>query len=213
MEINNIGDLFVVAAPSGAGKTSLVKALIEQVPLAAVAISHTTRKPRPGEVDGVNYYFVERSTFEKLQIDGVFLESANVFGNLYGTSLLEVERVRRRGEHVILEIDWQGARQIRTLVPESQSIFILPPSLQTLKARLLTRGQDDDKTIARRTREAIGEISHYMEFDYIIVNDSFGRALADLVSIIEGKGDALKLARQKRRLAPLIEDLLPQTMP
>ncbi|XOV86153.1 MAG: guanylate kinase [Pseudomonadota bacterium] len=213
MATKNPGHLFVVAAPSGAGKTSLVKALIEQVPRAAVAVSHTTRSPRPGEVEGVNYYFVDRPAFEQMQREGAFLESANVFGNLYGTSLAEVERVRHRGDHVILEIDWQGARQIRALVPESRSIFILPPSLQTLKLRLLTRGQDDDRTIARRTREAIGEISHYPEFDYIIVNDNFNRALAELISIIEGKGEGHRLVRQKKRLAPLIADLLPRTMP
>jgi guanylate kinase len=204
--------LYVVAAPSGAGKTSLVDALIKTMPTAGVAVSHTTRPRRKDEVDGVNYHFVTETAFRAMQTSNGFVESAVVFGNLYGTSRAEIDRLRAAGQHVILEIDWQGARQIRSTLPWTQSIFILPPSLATLRSRLLARGQDDLQTIDRRMSEAISEMSHYAEFDYIVINDRFDHALAQLVRIIQGEGDGQKLAAQRRVLDPLIADLLPRPM-
>jgi guanylate kinase len=201
--------LFVVAAPSGAGKTSLVNALLETMPGAGVAVSHTTRPRRPHEVDGVNYHFVTEAVFRKMQSEHAFIESATVFGNLYGTSRAEVDRLTAAGRDVILEIDWQGARQIRKAVPKATTIFILPPALATLRGRLLGRAQDDQDAIAARTAEAINEISHYDEFDFIVVNDEFKQALADLARIIQGNGDDLRLADQRERLAPLLAELLP----
>lgn len=205
------GNLFVVSAPSGAGKTSLVKALIDGMPEAGVAVSHTTRPRRADEVDGVNYHFVSAERFREMQSAGAFLESATVFGNLYGTSQAEVQSITVGGRHVILEIDWQGAQQIRRVVPGAASIFILPPSLHTLQARLLARAQDDPDTIARRTAEAITEISHYEEFDYVVVNDRFETALDDLRRIIRGQGEDLRLETQRKRLAPLLSDLMPSS--
>ena len=209
----NFGELFVVAAPSGAGKTSLVKALLESMPDTAVAVSHTTRPRRAGEVDGVNYHFVSEEVFQALLARDAFVESATVFGNFYGTSKAEVERIVASGRHVILEIDWQGAQQIRRVVPDAKMIFILPPSLATLKARLEGRNQDDRATIERRTAEAITEISHYGEFDYLVVNDDFGQALADLQRIVNGDGEDLAISVQQVRLAPLLADLLPPSVP
>ena len=206
------GRLFVVAAPSGAGKTSLVKALIDSMPDVGVAVSHTTRPKRAGEIDGVNYHFVTTEAFQRMQESRAFLEWATVFGNLYGTSRAEVERITASGRHVILEIDWQGARQIRQALPGVTSIFILPPSLETLKARLLARAQDDPASIARRTAEAINEISHHDEFDYIVVNDDFETALAELASIVHGQGEALRLDAQRKHLAALIAELMPPSM-
>lgn len=202
----------MVAAPSGAGKTSLLKALIDAMPDVGVAVSHTTRPKRADEVDGVNYHFVTTETFRDMQSREAFLESATVFGNLYGTSRAAVEHVTRGGQHVILEIDWQGARQIRRIVPGVTTIFILPPSLDTLKTRLLARAQDDPATIERRTAEAIGEISHYGEFDYLVVNDDFRSALADLARIIHGEADDLRIGLQREKLAPLLSELQPSSV-
>ena len=178
------GSLFIVAAPSGAGKTSLVQALVRQDPNVRLSVSHTTRPPRNGETEGRDYYFVNTETFASMRDAGAFLESANVFDNHYGTSAEAVHQQLSQGFDVILEIDWQGAAQVRRNFADSQSIFILPPSKSTLEHRLRNRGQDDDATIARRMRDAEREISHYIEFDYLIVNDDFKQALQSLTAIV-----------------------------
>ncbi|MEX1196501.1 MAG: guanylate kinase [Pseudohongiellaceae bacterium] len=201
------GTLYTVSAPSGAGKTSLVNALLDgSDPSLCVSISHTTRAQRPGEQDGVNYHFVDRETFLDMRDRGEFLESAEVFGNLYGTSQPWVEKQLAQGRDVILEIDWQGAAQVRRLVNPTKSIFILPPSLETLEQRLSERGQDDSETIARRMRQARDEISHYCEADYLVINEVFSAALDDLRAILR----AARLERQQQLAnnAPLLEDLL-----
>jgi len=198
----------VVAAPSGAGKTSLVKALILSMPNVEVAVSHTTRKRRPDEVDGVNYHFVDQARFKQLQTQDAFVESAQVFGNLYGTSRQAIDEIADIGHHTILEIDWQGAAQIRQRDPMSVHIFILPPSLEALRSRLLTRGQDDPETIAKRMNEAINEMSHYREFDYLVVNDQFDEALEDLTHIVQGRGEDLRVQTQYARHQVLIDALL-----
>ncbi len=193
------GKLFVVSAPSGAGKTSLVRALIESRNDVAVAVSHTTRNMRPGEIDGTNYHFIGKTVFQKMVSENAFLEWATVFDNFYGTSRQEVERILDNGQHLILEIDWQGADQIRQQHPEALSIFILPPSLLILRQRLESRGQDDAATVAKRTSAAIEEISHCKSFDYILINDKFEDALVDLNAIVGGHGDHL------RHTSPLYE--------
>lgn len=176
--------LYVVSAPSGGGKTSLVNALLERDGRVALSVSHTTRPPRPGERDGVHYYFVDRETFDRLAAQGAFLEHAEVFGNRYGTGREAVERQLAAGLDVLLDIDWQGARQVRRSDPSVRTIFILPPSLEVLRQRLVARGQDSDEVIARRMRAARDEISHAGEFDFLVVNDDFGAALADLQAIV-----------------------------
>ena len=181
------GTLFIVTAPSGAGKTSLVKALIEQEQRLRVSVSHTTRAKRPGEVDGVNYHFVDKSEFMEMLQAGAFFESAEVYGNHYGTSQLWVNEQLEKGLDVILEIDWQGAEQVRNLDPKACSIFILPPSLQALQTRLEARAQDDTETIEERMSEAVTEISHVAEADFVIVNDDFATALADLCAVIRSR--------------------------
>ena len=178
------GTLFIVTAPSGAGKTSLVKALIEREQLLRVSVSHTTRAKRPGEEDGVNYHFVDEATFTEMLRTGSFFESAQVYGNHYGTSQLWVNQQLDAGLDVILEIDWQGAVQVRNLDPKACSIFILPPSLKTLKIRLLNRAQDDAETIEKRMSEAVAEISHVAEANFVVINDDFDTALEDLCAII-----------------------------
>jgi len=178
------GSLFIVAAPSGAGKTSLVQALVRQEQNVRLSVSHTTRPPRSGEVEGRDYFFVDPQTFAGMRDAGAFLESANVFDNHYGTSADAVHQQLSQGFDVILEIDWQGAAQVRRNFAESQSVFILPPSKSTLEHRLRNRGQDDEATIARRMRDAEREISHYIEFDYLIVNDDFDQALQSLTAIV-----------------------------
>ena len=200
------GNLFIVSAPSGAGKTSLVAALVERINDLCISISHTTRPRRPGEEDGVNYHFTDRETFLRMVAENRFLEHAEVFGNLYGTSSDWVEATRRQGQDVILEIDWQGATQVRHLVPDAKSIFILPPSLEVLAARLRGRGQDGDEVIAQRLAGAREELSHYPEFDFLLVNDDFERALHDLSAIINSS--RLNQAAQQARLAPVLTDLL-----
>lgn len=202
------GNLFVLAAPSGAGKTSLVKALIASTPDIEVAVSHTTRPRRPDEVNGVNYFFVDENEFRRMTENHEFAESAFVFGSYYGTSKQEVNRILERGHHLILEIDWQGAAQIRTEIPTASTIFILPPSLSTLRERLHNRAQDDEQTVQRRMNEAIDEISHYIEFDYIVVNDNFDDALSDLTSIMNSEGENLLSGKQLPRLESLISSLL-----
>jgi guanylate kinase len=176
--------LYVVSAPSGGGKTSLVNALLERDPLVALSVSHTTRPPRPGERDGVHYFFVDEAAFEALAADGSFLEHARVFDHRYGTGRESVERQLADGLDVLLDIDWQGARQIRASFPSARTLFILPPSLDELRRRLVGRGQDSEAVIERRMRAARDEISHAGEFDFLIVNDDFEEALADLHAVI-----------------------------
>jgi guanylate kinase len=201
------GTLFTISAPSGAGKTSLVNALLAgQDTRVCVSVSHTTRPGRPGETDGVNYHFVNRDTFVALQEAGEFLESAEVFGNLYGTSRAWVQSQLDMGKDVILEIDWQGAAQVRQALSDVRSIFILPPSLQTLLERLTNRGQDDQATINRRMEQARNEMSHYHEADFLIINDSFEQALADLSAIF--RAVRLEQARQRVKNQQLLAELL-----
>ena len=177
-------NLFVVAAPSGGGQTSLVNALLEQDLQVKLSVSHTTRPPRPGERDGVHYHFVDQESFLNLVDQGAFLEHARVFDYYYGTGRMEVERQLEAGFDVLLDIDWQGARQIRESYPSCCGIFIIPPSLDVLRQRLIARGQDSEDVIQRRMRDAQSEISHWSEFDFIIINDVFDEALADMQSII-----------------------------
>lgn len=202
----SIGTLFIVSAPSGAGKTSLVRALRENLEGFTVSVSHTTRAQRPGEVHGRDYFFVNHAEFEGMIESGGFLEHARVFDNYYGTARATVEKALSEGQDVLLEIDWQGARQIRSLMPDCISIFILPPSRRTLEERLKARGQDDPDTIARRMRDAISEMSHYSEYDYLIVNDDFDRALAELRSVVVAS--RLETGRQSEAYKDLIAGLL-----
>ena len=200
------GTLYIVAAPSGAGKSSLVNALLERERDIVLSISHTTRPPRPGDVDGEHSQFVNRGVFERLVADNAFLEHAEVFGNLYGTSRKAVEPLLEQGRDVLLEIDWQGARQVRKVMPDSVSIFILPPSREELERRLRTRAADSAVTIARRLAESREEIAHVEDFDYVVVNDEFADALADLRSIVTSR--RLRREAQVARHAALIADLL-----
>ena len=200
------GTLYIVSAPSGAGKTSLVKALLDSNEQIRVSVSHTTRSMRPGEVDGVNYHFVAREEFLGMLEQDEFLEHAEVFGNLYGTSQRWVERTLAEGLDLILEIDWQGAQQVRRLMPQAQSIFILPPSQEALRHRLNNRGQDSEEIIERRMREAVSEMSHYVEYDYVVINDQFSHALEDLKAIFRAR--QLRQGSQQKRHAELLERLL-----
>jgi len=177
------GVLYIVSAPSGAGKTSLVKALLKADPAVRLSISYTTRAPRPGETDGRDYHFVSRERFQEMLAEGEFLEHAEVYGNFYGTSKGSIERDLESGRDILLEIDWQGAAQVKRHFPQSASIFILPPSFNALRTRLAGRGQDSAEVIERRLAAAAHEVAHAEAFDYIIVNDDFDHALADLVSI------------------------------
>lgn len=200
------GTLFIVAAASGTGKTSLVKALVSADERLGVSVSHTTRPPRPGEVDGVNYHFTSRERFLADVAAGQFLEHAEVFGNLYGTSKDWVEQRLADDHDVILEIDWQGAEIVRKLMPQALSIFILPPSLKALAERLNSRGTDSDEVIAHRLSEAIADIGHYSDFDYLVINDHFETALADLQAIVRAARQSHRA--QSRRQAQLIRRLL-----
>jgi guanylate kinase len=200
------GSLFIVSAPSGAGKTSLVKALLESLSGVTVSVSHTTRSPRPGEQNGVHYHFVDVNAFLEMQSQGQFLEHAKVFDNYYGTSKASVEDTLNRGLDVILEIDWQGARQVRTLFAESRGIFILPPSREVLLERLTQRAQDEQAVIERRMKDAVNEISHYGEFDFIVINDDFNVALQQLSAIVIAS--RLTLQRQQILNQTLLLDLL-----
>ena len=204
--MSSTGTLFTVSAPSGAGKTSLVKALIESTPGLCVSVSHTTRPMRPGEQNGVNYHFVEAEEFHAMLDGAEFLEHAQVFGNLYGTSQTWVEAQLNAGTDVILEIDWQGAQQVKRLLPQTLSIFILPPSRATLKQRLTARGQDDTAIIAARMAEATEEMSHYIEGDFLVVNQDFDKALGELQAIITCQ--RLRTSRQQENLDQLLQDLL-----
>lgn len=204
----SLGNLYIISAPSGAGKSSLINALLATQSSAEVqlSISHTTRKPRPAEQDGVHYYFTDHTEFEALIRQGHFLEYAEVFGNYYGTSLPMIERSLAAGIDVFLDIDWQGARQIRQKLPNVKTIFILPPSREALEKRLIGRGQDSAEVIAKRMAEAVSEMSHYNEFDYIIINDDFDVALNELKSILTA--ERLKQSAQSLRHPQLIANLL-----
>ena len=199
------GSLYVIAAPSGAGKTSLVKAVLDRDPSLRVSISHTTRKPRPHERDGEHYHFVSIEEFKRLVRAGEFLEHAQVFDNYYGTSKGSVEALRKAGHDVILEIDWQGAQQVRKVVPDCQTIFILPPSRRSLEERLRNRKTDSEEVIQRRLRDSMTDMSHYSEFDRVVVNDRFDDAVAQLLGLLRG-GPGLEAGRDELR--PLIKDLL-----
>ncbi|MFZ0550880.1 MAG: guanylate kinase [Steroidobacteraceae bacterium] len=221
------GTLFVLAAPSGAGKTSLVKALLERKPGLQMSISHTTRPRRPTEEHGREYYFVTVSEFERWVSDGQFLEHARVFDNLYGTARAPVETHLAQGGDIVLEIDWQGARQVRSAMPDCVTIFILPPSREALEKRLRSRATDSPQVIARRLRDAVSDMSHWREFDYVVVNDDFEKAVADLVAIVSAHGERVpadargggaperrvlggagRLAAGRPELAPLLARLL-----
>ena len=181
------GKLLILSAPSGAGKSSLAKALAGSASDIAVSVSHTMRAPRPGEQNGTDYYFVMPEQFEAMVRAGRFLEHAQVFGNCYGTARESVEKLLLAGKNVVLDIDWQGARRIKELMPEAVTVFVLPPSRQVLYERLVGRGQDSPETIARRMREAVSEMSHYREFDHVVVNDDFAAALTDIRAILAGQ--------------------------
>lgn len=200
------GRLFVIAAPSGAGKTSLVRALMERQPSLRFSISYTTRRQRATEAHGRDYFFVDKAEFQRMIANEEFLEHAPVYDNFYGTSRSQVEALLVAGDNVLLEIDWQGARQIRARMPECSSVFILPPSRAALEWRLRGRGTDSDEVIARRLRDSIADMSHWNEFDYVVVNDDFERATADLEAVIDGNAEHLR--RERPELQPLIHELI-----
>jgi len=206
LNVTAIGQLYIVSAPSGAGKTSLVKALLKAVSGVEVSVSHTTRVKRDGETPGVDYHFSDNEAFEALVSANGFLEHATVFGNSYGTSKASVEKQLASGIDVILEIDWQGAQQVRELMPASCSIFILPPSKQALKERLKGRGQDSDAIIADRMCMAVDEMKHYSEYDFLVINNDFDEALAELLSIINSQ--RLQMGRRQQSHCDLINQLL-----
>lgn len=200
------GTLFIVSAPSGTGKTSLVNALVRDTNHLKLSISHTTRPPRDKEIDGYNYHFIDTDKFKQMQLAGVFMESAEVFGNLYGTSQDAVQKMLDEGHDVVLEIDWQGAEQIKARFPEAISIFILPPSIEALKQRLTNRGQDADDVIAHRMDKAISELKHHPNADYLVVNDDFEEALKSLKAIV--KANRMTTAKQKIINLDLIKRLI-----
>ncbi len=200
------GTLYVISAPSGAGKTSLVKAVLAADPAVGLSVSHTTRPPRPGEVDGRDYHFVDRDSFLAMTNRGEFLEWAEVFDNHYGTAKKSVDALLGQGRDVILEIDWQGARQVRAQFPETQTLFILPPSRQALHERLTGRGQDSDSVIERRMRDAVAEMIHYAEFDYLVINSHFETARDEILALFVA--NRLKMARAGQLNAGLIKELL-----
>jgi guanylate kinase len=206
MTVARRGSLFVIAAPSGAGKTSLVKAVRDRDPSLRVSVSHTTRKQRPTEVPGRDYNFVTVGEFERLIETKEFLEHARVFDNFYGTGRAQVEALRNAGHDVILEIDWQGAQQVRKAQPDCKSVFILPPSRAELETRLRNRKTDSEQVIERRLRDAVADMSHYDEFDYVIVNNVFETAVAELLAILRGGGS--EFTAKRPALAPLLADLL-----
>ena len=199
------GALFVIAAPSGAGKTSLVKAVLERDPALKVSVSHTTRRPRPHEIDGEHYHFVSVEEFTKLLAKNAFLEHAQVFDNFYGTGRDQVEALRAAGHDVILEIDWQGAQQVRKAQPDCETIFILPPSRRELETRLRNRKTDSDAVIERRLRDSIADMSHFAEFDRVVVNDDFETAVGSLLQILRGSGG---FEADRAELKSLVADLL-----
>ncbi len=199
------GNLFIVSAPSGAGKTSLVNAVLAFMPEIDLSVSYTTRPPRAGEADGKDYHFVSRETFLQMAKDGDFLESAEIYGNLYGTSQSWIQTEVANGRDILLEIDWQGAAQVRRIFPESIGIFILPPSLHALEARLRGRGKDSEEVIARRLQAACDEIGHVAEFDYVIINDRLDEAVRQLTAVVVAAG--LRCGRQMERHQDMINQL------
>lgn len=201
------GTLYIVSAPSGCGKTSLVDALVASTNNILVSVSHTTRAMRPGERDGINYFFIESNEFQNMVKTHQFLEHAEVFGNWYGTSKAWVEEQLAADKDVILEIDWQGARQVKWMLPNSIGIFILPPSLNALQSRLQRRAQDDPNVIAQRMDQAGIEMSHYNEYEFLIINDDFERALQELKSVVIC--ERLKIKQQQLRHRTLLEELVP----
>lgn len=201
-----VGNLFIVAAPSGGGKTSLVKKLVETLDKVEISISHTTRMMRPGEQHGVDYFFIDENEFHSMIDNDAFLEHAQVFNHLYGTSIAQIEERLGQGIDVILDIDWQGAEQIRRIFPKAVSIFIIPPSIEALKVRLMNRRQDGDEIISQRMKKAQDELSHYSEFDYLIVNDDFEHAAMELTSIVIA--NRLLTERQVNKQAKLLSFLL-----
>lgn len=205
-----LGTLYIVSAPSGAGKSSLISALIQKNTNndLQVSVSHTTRQPRPGEENGVHYHFVDVEQFKSLIDDGVFFEWAQVFDNYYGTSRTVIEEQLANGIDVFLDIDWQGARQVKELMPQAKGIFIMPPSRTELERRLVGRGTDSDEVIASRMRQAVSEMSHYDEYDYLIINDDFEQALVDFSAIING--NRLARAQQSLKHSDMLKDLLAQ---
>ncbi len=202
----NTGTLYIISAPSGAGKTSLVKALLEKLAGVTVSVSHTTRVPRPGEQDGADYYFVEKADFERRVAEGEFLEHAQVFENHYGTRRATVLETLESGGDVILEIDWQGARQVYEAFPQAIRVFILPPSREALRQRLAGRGQDSEDVINRRMADAVSEMSHYKEFDYLVFNDDFETALGELIALFRAR--RLRSEAQQQRYASELRALL-----
>lgn len=211
MQMITTGNLYVVAAPSGTGKTTLVQALVDSMQKITVSISHTTRKKRPLEVNGINYYFVDEAQFKSLIAENDFLEHARIFNHYYGTSKKWVQETLQSGMDVILEIDWQGYQQIKKALPHTIGVFILPPTLQDLKKRLISRNQDDDAIIQTRLEDAKETVAHIQEFDYVVVNDDFERALTDLKNII--KAGRLKASKQCLRYQKLIHDFLQMDEP
>lgn len=201
----DMGNLYVIAAPSGTGKTTLVKALVDTLPKITVSISHTTRPKRPNEMHGTNYYFIDKTEFDRMTAHGDFLEHATIFDNFYGTSKSWVEQTLAQGIDVILEIDWQGHQQIKHLFPHSIGIFILPPSLDDLRERLIKRNQDHPDTIKKRLADAQETVSHIHEFEYVVLNDDFANALHDLKMIVEA--GRLLQKRQAAKYTNLIKDV------
>lgn len=206
MDNNYKGSLFIVAAPSGGGKTSLVKNLLSSLDNIAVSISHTTRKMRPGELDGIDYFFIDEPDFSHMIDEDAFIEYAYVFKHYYGTSVLQIKDRLRAGIDIVLDIDWQGAQQIKKLFADAVSIFVIPPSLAVLKARLRSRQQDDEQIIHARMQSARNELSHYAEFDYLIVNDDFDKAANDLKAIV--LAHRLRMVRQAEHQRQLLSFLL-----
>src|SRR5580692_2813902 len=200
------GRLYVVSAPSGAGKTSLVKALMEREPRIRFSVSYTTRKPRPNEIPGRDYHFVTMERFAEMAAAGEFLEHAQVFDNCYGTGVHTVEEALANGEQLLLEIDWQGAAQVRARLPEARSIFILPPSRASLEHRLKARSTDSNAVIARRLQDAARDLAHWAEFDYVVINDRFDAALEDLQAIVDDRGS--RLSARRPEVAHLAAELL-----
>src|SRR3989442_8375861 len=200
------GTLYIIAAPSGAGKTSLTRALLEREAGIVLSVSYTSRPPRPNEIDGVHYHFVSRALFEEMVKRGEFFEHAVVHGDLKGTARTQVEKTLAQGKDVLLEIDWQGARQVRVQMPGTVSIFILPPSRAELERRLRARASDSEETIRRRLADSREDIAHAVEFDYLVVNDDFATALADLRAIVTSR--QLRSGEQRERQAALLADLL-----
>lgn len=201
-----LAKLYIISAPSGAGKTSLVKQVVSDLDFLVVSVSHTTRQMRFGESNGKDYFFSTDDEFKKMIVEHAFLEHAKVFDHFYGTAKQAVEKSLENGIDVILEIDWQGAQQVRTMLPDCRSIFILPPSIEILQQRLEKRGQDSEETIGRRMQDAVNEMSHYPEFDYLIVNDDFNQAVLELKAIIVSH--RLEKKRQLKKITPLLDKLI-----